>query len=757
MRALPLLLLLAVAPAHAAITVDGRLDEPEWQGAQHFVAFATTVPNTQAAPQLRTEVLVASDASGINIGFICDQPATVPRVRSRNSRDHEVEADRVTAIIDFDGRGNTAYEFSVSISNGIRDAIVGNVLLNNAEGLETRFNTDWDAGWDHAVSETPEQWFVEIHLPWSVAPLGAAADGQLTTGMLFSRVVSALGHRYSQPGSQLDRPTLLADLQKVALSSYDTRQLDVFPYVSGERDFLAHDSQTRAGVDVFWKPSPQHQLTATVNPDFGQVEADALVVNFSAIPTFFPDKRPFFTENQSLFDTDTQLVYTRRIGAAPDAGGYGSSDILSAAKYTGGSGRFDYGLIAALEDDSGAVKGRDFYIGRVRERLGERLTVGALLTHVERPQLQRKADVQAVDLAWTLLPGATLRAQGMLSSIQRPDALPDTPQDPAGSGNGASLNLDYAPGAAWAHTLAAEHYSSSFGIDDAGYLERNNLDRLTATSTYTFRNEIAPGQVRQSSIAGLVEGAYNQQGQRLPATLLLEFKSQAPDASVTTLEYNLANIGGADDLVTRGNGPVRFPSQSFLTASYSNPQTGLLRYTALAGISQGLFSGLGWNATLKTELHFTEHFIARARVNFSSRPDYVIWQHDNLLASFRYRQVIASSGIDWFPAPRHELRLLFQCSAGSGHQLQAYRPDGHGSLHRSDDEVGSFGFGDVALQARYRYELGPLSDLYLVYSRGGDVSREDDRAALGSLFGQAVREPTASQLLLKLRYRFRVF
>jgi hypothetical protein len=757
MRVLLLLLLLAVAPAHAAITVDGRLDEPEWLAAQRFVAFATTVPNTQAMPELRTEVLVATDASGLYIGFICDQPATVPRVRSRNSRDHEVEADRVTAIVDFDGRGNTAYEFSVSISNGIRDAIVGNVLLNNAEGLETRFNTDWDGGWDHAVRETPEQWFVEIHLPWSVAPLGARDDGQLTTGMLFSRVVSALGQRYSQPGSQLDRPTLLADLQKVVLSSYDTRQLDVFPYVSGDRDFLGHGSQARAGVDVFWKPSPQHQLTATINPDFGQVEADALVVNFSAIPSFFPDKRPFFTENQSLFDTDTQLVYTRRIGAAPDAGTQGSSDILSAAKYTGGSGRYDYGLIAAVEDDSGAVKGRDFYIGRVRERLDERLTVGALLTHVERPELRRSADVQAVDLAWTLLPGATLRAQGMLSRIQRPDSLPDTPQDPAGSGNGVTLNLDYAPGAAWAHTLAAEHYSSGFGIDDAGYLERNNLDRLTATSTYTFRNEIAPGQVRQSSIAGLVRGAYNQQGQRLPATLLLEFKSQAPDASTATLEYNLADIGGADDLVTRGNGPVRFPSQSFLTASYSNPQTGLLRYTALAGISQGLFSGLGWDATLKTELHFTEHFIARARANFSSSPDYVIWQYDNVLASFRYRQVVASSGIDWFPAPRHELRLLFQWSAGSGHRLQAYRPDVHGSLHRSDDEVGSFSFGDVALQTRYRYELGPLSDLYLVYSRGGNVSREDDGAALGSLFSQAVREPTASQLLLKLRYRFRVF
>ena len=56
------------------------------------------------------------------------------------------------------------------------------------------------------------------------------------------------------------------------------------------------------GADIQWKPSGSFQLTAALNPDFGQVEADELVVNFDAIEVLFSDKRPFFAENQALFD-----------------------------------------------------------------------------------------------------------------------------------------------------------------------------------------------------------------------------------------------------------------------------------------------------------------------------------------------------------------------------------------------------------------------------------------------------------------------
>jgi hypothetical protein len=100
------------------------------------------------------------------------------------------------------------------------------------------------------------------------------------------------------------------------------------------------------------------QLTATINPDFGQVESDNLVVNFSANETFFSDKRPFFTENQGIFEFGTpsdfsQLLYTRRVGGTADDGS-GAGDITAAVKLNGNLGAYKYGVFVADEaDDAG--------------------------------------------------------------------------------------------------------------------------------------------------------------------------------------------------------------------------------------------------------------------------------------------------------------------------------------------------------------------------------------------------------------------
>ena len=99
------------------------------------------------------------------------------------------------------------------------------------------------------------------------------------------------------------------------------------PYLAIIDDLLNSQQETRIGADQFWSPNSQHQLSLAVQPDFGQVESDDLVVNFNAIETFFSEKRPFFTENQALFNVPVGngalLINTRRIGAAPDAGSAG--------------------------------------------------------------------------------------------------------------------------------------------------------------------------------------------------------------------------------------------------------------------------------------------------------------------------------------------------------------------------------------------------------------------------------------------------
>jgi len=105
---------------------------------------------------------------------------------------------------------------------------------------------------------------------------------------------------------------------------------------------IGKDSSCDAGADVFWKPNSEFQLSATINPDFGQGESDSLVANFSAQETFFGDRRPCFTENQGYFDFNllsdiSQLLYTRRVGAMADDGNGDDFEVNDA----GYLGRYD--------------------------------------------------------------------------------------------------------------------------------------------------------------------------------------------------------------------------------------------------------------------------------------------------------------------------------------------------------------------------------------------------------------------------------
>ena len=150
-------------------------------------------------------------------------------------------------------------------------------------------------------------------------------------------------------------------------------------------DNVRKDGEFDAGVDVFWKPNGQVQLTATVNPDFGQVESDDLVVSFDATETFISDKRPFFTENQGIFEFTTpsdfsQLLYTRRVGGPADDGD-GSGDIIGALKLNGSVGATKYGIFGADEADD---VGRTFGALRVVRDFATQ-NLGLMATYVERP------------------------------------------------------------------------------------------------------------------------------------------------------------------------------------------------------------------------------------------------------------------------------------------------------------------------------------------------------------------------------------
>ena len=451
------LLALALAAAGlpaAAVTVDGSIDAAEWAQARHVTDFVRVQPIDGAEPALRTEAWLLATPQGLAVAFRAEQPPGVPRTTQRTRRDQGGALDRVNLMVDFDGDGRTGYDFMVTIAGGISDEVITS---------ERNFNTDWDGHWHRAVRQDEQGWSVEMLVPWHVAPMAQPADGERTLGIYVDRVVGSTGERYGWPGISFQRPRFLSEFAKIQVPHYEQALLAVTPYVVAVNDRLTGDTDLDAGADLFWKPNGQFQLSATLNPDFGQVESDDLVVNFGAVETFFGDKRPFFTENQGLFDVpfgagNSRLLYTRRIGQF--------ADVDAAVKLNGSLGQVRYGLLAANE---GNEVGSDFYALRATRDFGAH-DLGTMLTHVERPWLDREASVLSVDHLWTPGPAWTLRNQVVASqSTTAGDRREDL---------GLQSRIDWLMGDGWRQQLYLLHLGDELELNDIGYLDRNDFNYL---------------------------------------------------------------------------------------------------------------------------------------------------------------------------------------------------------------------------------------------------------------------------------------
>ena len=230
-------------------------------------------------------------------------------------------------------------------------------------------------------------------------------------------------------------------------NNYSVSKLDFFPYINLTEDRVAAKTNKKTGAEIFWKIDSGKQLNVALNPDFGQVESDNVVVNFSAEETLYGEKRAFFNENQTLFDiTDRErlkVMHTRRIGASPDyncssyadslkdlceSSQVGISDIDYAVRYTQQNESIDFGFLGASEADEEFSQGRDFYSVRARKNT-DNLSVGYIGTYTERPVLDREAEVHAVDVIYNPTDKIRTNAVFMTSSIDQGLVNPIAPQE----------------------------------------------------------------------------------------------------------------------------------------------------------------------------------------------------------------------------------------------------------------------------------------------------------------------------------------
>lgn len=730
----------AASPALAGIVVDAVRDEAEWEQAQRFDAFRVTQPYTLGAPALKTTAWMVSTPDGIAVFFECEHPASVPRLKPRVERDQRRTADRVNFIIDFDGDGRQAYDFAVLLSGSIQDdSITG----------ETNFNPDWNPDWLRAVDEDEHGWRVEMLIPWSVAAMRDGAGDTRTVAVYFDRVVAATEERQAFPAASFERGRFVSDFHRVQIPQFRQSTLHFFPYITAQQDFVRNRNDWRGGVDVFWKPSPGFQLSAALNPDFGQVEADELVINFDAIETYYSDKRPFFTENQGFFDVTTpdsgQLVYTRRIGGPRDDNSGLAADIDAAVKLNGAIGSLGYGVLAAQEDGVGSVDGRTFSAQRLLLPIDETLSIGYLGTFAERPQLDRIGRVQTVDVNWRPNAAWVVNAQVLGSSV-----------DEAGTsknGDGAWVRAFYLPTPAQSYEIEASHFADDLDFNDLGFMRRSSLNEFELTGEWLQSADDPDARVRTRRWRAELQTRSNDSGDRLPSVLVLTHTSNFASGAQAVLD-SAFYTDGIDDLISRGNGHWTAPSKQTIYGEYRSPvRNGWQTETGAVLYEEGL-------SKPALQLIVTANWFVSDALNFEfgggpvwSR-DWLIWDEGNRFGRYTRRALEGEINLNWFPAPRHELRVKTQWIAVRARNGQRYLLDTAGNMVDGDEDIGDFSLNNFGLQLRYRYEVAAQSELFLVYSRGGFSRRDEDIPGARDLFDEALTLRDADQFLAKLRYRF---
>ena len=365
-------------PGVPAPQIDGKLDDPAWQKAKPISGFIQLVPDRAKPATDDTAFYIAYDPHHLYVAFRCydaEPDKVVNRIVRRGGNIYD--SDVISFFMDPHHDHRTGYKFATT---------PGGVQSDAYRFDDIRSDSSWRGIWWLETGIDEQGWVAEFKIPF--ANFRFPDKSEQVWGFDVERV-----HRRKdevtvwKQMTQAGATTRMSDLGlMVGLKDIGgAKPFEISPYLlGGVSDKESLDGQLGTGLDVQYNLTSTLKTNVTVNPDFAQVEADQLEINLTRFPTRFPERRPFFVEGNSFFETPLELFYSRRIGR--------EGDILWGGKMTGKIGSYSLGILGSQTGSFGALEiGQEseskeealYSTVRLKKDILQRSTVGLIFANKE--------------------------------------------------------------------------------------------------------------------------------------------------------------------------------------------------------------------------------------------------------------------------------------------------------------------------------------------------------------------------------------
>lgn len=799
----------AVRVSRAPI-IDGRDDDLAWQSAPVIDAFRQFAPSEDAPSAFRTTTRVVYDAKNIYVFVRAYDPHPDSIVSLLSRRDVRTNSDQIKILFDSYHDRRTGVELMVNPAGVQRDAAMHSDVVED---------NSWDGVWQVSTKIDSLGWTAEFSVPFSQLRFNAAEEH--TFGFGVWRDIARRSQRDSWPVYRGSRAALVSQLGTLTgiTGIGGGHRVELLPYSVTKNVTQQSGNGWRtaqklsAGADLKVGLGSALTASATVNPDFGQVEADPALLNLSAFEVRFDERRPFFLEGNALFRCNGPcegLFYSRRIGRSPqlrtDAGDPAYTTILGAARLTGRIGNgVSIGVSEALTRREVGVAGTtlepqtNYFVGRlVKEMRGGRSQIGMMVTDTRRmldsataPLLRRTANVLLVQGFHRFAADqyefsgylGNVRVEGSESAIaltqrssvhlyQRPDA--EVTYDPTRKGlQGGVFSTQLQK------IAGAVRFNSVWRYASAG-MEANDLGFVINVNDMSLRNQVSFQSLHPSAWYRRFYGYTSNEthwttgGTQSGASVTASGSAELRNFWNTVLTVSTYDIGGTRCVPCARGGPALRQSPERSAALYlgGDARKFIVPTITLGGSRGDDGNSFSRSMSVGTDLRLASRYSMSIGAAWEGKTDDQQWirNYGSFLsdtthytfARLKQNTVALTARANWTATPNLSLQLYMQPFITSGEfaswrQLSTPTASVYAARYApygSGAVPSGFNFRQFNSNAVVRWEYRPGSTLFFVWQQGRLNSDATGEFRVARDYRDLFRAHPDNTLLIKASYWF---